>query len=323
VAAEENIDSGNLGDTNSGDLIVELAKRVEGVGPRKANALAEFLVNDWYAFLQSDKAQISSLKNSQGKQVFNDKLIDEILREKSEFAQFNDVRSAWIYCIGKDFLISQFSMLNTITLRNLDINPFLMKVLDFKSPRQILEFNLYQTVTRSIVTSWGSTVENLLIRCGAEKCVVEKNQRAGRRPDIKKMVGGKNFYIQVKSGPNTMNVDMVNSLNEVINEYKENYPDSGFLLGMTYGRKERISSQISANLNDFEQNALIGRKLWDFISEAQDFHLTLFQILDMSSKSITAKSFSEYLDEQLESLEREWKSDFQDKSIDESLEFYI
>lgn len=323
MVAEDNIDSRNLGDTNSGDLIVELAKRAKGVGIRKANALAEFLVNDWDAFLQSDKAEISSLKNSQGKQVFNNEQIDEILREKSEFIQFKDVRSAWIYCIGKDFLASQIAMLHTITLRNLDINPFLMKVLDFKSPRQILEFNLYQTVTRSIVTSWGSTVENLLIRCGAEKCAAVINQRAGRRPDIKKMVGSRNFYIQVKSGPNTMNVDMVNSLNEVINEYKENYPDSGFLLGMTYGREERISSQIRANLNDFEQNALIGRKLWDFISEVQGFHLTLFQMFDMSSKSITARSFSEYLDEQLKTLEREWESDFQDKSIDEALEFYI
>jgi hypothetical protein len=323
VAAEGNIDSGKFGDTNSGDLIVELAKRANGVGSRKANALAEFLSNDWDAFLKSDKTEISSLKNSRGKQVFNDEQIDEILQEKSKFIQFQDVTSAWIYCIGKDFLASQISMLNAITLRNLDINPFLMKVLDFKSPRQILEFNLYQTVTRSIVTSWGSTVENLLTRCGAEKCAVVKNQRSGRRPDIKKIVDGKIFYIQVKSGPNTMNVDMVNSLNEVINEYKENHPDSGFLLGMTYGRKERISSQIRANLNDFEQNALIGRKLWDFIAEVQDFHLTLFQILDVSSKSITTRSFSEYLDEQLKTLEQEWESDFQGKSIDEALEFYI
>jgi hypothetical protein len=61
--------------------------------------------------------------------------------------------------------------LRSTTLNNLDINPFLMKVLNFKTPEDILEFNLYQTVTRSIVTSWGMAVEGLLFRCGADKFI--------------------------------------------------------------------------------------------------------------------------------------------------------
>lgn len=129
--------------------------------------------------------------------------------------------------------------------------------------------------------------------------------------------------MQVKSGPNTMNVDMVNSLNEVIEEYKTREPDATFLLGMTYGTKGRISAQIRGNLHNFDDSVLIGRELWDFVSEEVNFHKEIFTILDQSSKNITAKTFSDHLKDQLVVLVDEWKAKFGDKTIDEAYENYI
>jgi len=309
---------------HSTDLIAAICRRVRGVGPSKGYALAEYLDNDWVAFLKADTTKISNLEKSSGKQLFTSEQIKELIKIKNEFLDLTNVRSAWIYFIGKDFLLSQIEMLRSITLSNLDINPFLMKVLNFKTPKDILEFNLYQTVTRSIVTSWGSTVEELLARCGAEKFTEKtKGDRAGRRPDIKKMFGNKKFYIQVKSGPNTMNVDMVNSLNEVILNYQKREPSAVFLLGMTYGTKERISSQIRANLSNFENSILIGRHLWDFVSEEKNFHREIFKILDISSREIATKTFSDHLKDQLIALVDEWTEFYGKTSVDMAYEKFI
>lgn len=308
--------------TDSIDLIAEIVQKIKGVSASKAYALAEFLDGDWRAFLEAKAAKIAQLVQANGKQTFSDLQIKDILGMKQEFFDYEDVRTAWIYCIGKNFLMTQITMLEEKSLSNLDINPFLMQVLDLKTPMEVLEFNLYQTVTRSIVTSWGTTVENLLIRCGAEK-FIEKSLRPGRRPDLQKNLNGKKFYIQVKSGPNTMNVDMVNSLNEVISEYKEKEPDASFILGMTYGTKGRISSQIKDNLYDFDKSILIGRELWDFISGEKDFHKELFRILDQSSKHYTTQTFSEHLKARLIELVEEWKGKYGEKTLQEVYENHL
>lgn len=305
------------------DLIAEIAKRTEGVGPSKAFALAEFLDGNWGKFLKANAETFSKLKKANGKKVITDKQIEDILARIQEFVDYTDVRTAWIYSIGKDFLTSQIRSLQAVTLSNLDINPLLMKVLDLKTPRDVLEFNLYQTVTRSIVTSWGTTVESLLVRCGAERFEGKNKGRAGRRPDIQKQKGKQKYFIQVKSGPNTMNVDMVNSLNEVIAEYKKNEPNASFLLGMTYGRKSRISSQIKDNLSDFENSFLIGRELWDFVSEERNFHRELFKVLDQSSELVTSKTFSAHLDAQLKALLADWKNAYGDKALNDVFENYL
>ena len=309
--------------TDSVDLIAELVKKVKGVGPSKAYSLAEFLDGDWIAFLNADPEKLSKLKKANGKQIFSAAQIEEIEFKQREFIDFKNVRTAWVYLIGKDFLLSQINTLESVALSNLDINPFLMQVLDFKTPEEVLEFNLYQSVTRSIVTSWGTTVESLLARCGAERFLEKNTDRAGRRPDLQKYVGEKKFYIQVKSGPNTMNVDMVNSLNEVINTYREREPNSSFILGMTYGTKKRISSQIKDNLNDFDNSILIGRELWDFISGEKNFHRELFNILDQSSEYITSKTFSEHLKDRLARLVGEWKTKNGDKTLEDVYEDYL
>lgn len=309
---------------HSNDLITEVCKKINGVGPSKGYALAEFVDGDWDTFLNLDVENILSLKNAHSTPVFSAERASQLMQLKAEFLDLPNVRSAWIYLIGKDFLLAQIETLQSVSLTNLDINPFLMKVLNFKTPKDILEFNLYQTVTRSIVTSWGSAVETLLFRCGATR-FLEKNGkgRAGRKPDIEKVVNGKKVYLQVKSGPNTMNVDMVNSLNEVVAEYREREPDSRFLLGMTYGRKNRISSQIRANLNDFDESILIGRELWDFVSEEKNYHNKIFKILDLSSRNITSKTFSQHLKDRLEGLLNEWKEAYGEKPMDEVYESYI
>jgi len=66
------------------------------------------------------------------------------------------------------------------------------------------------------------TVEKICKVAGAEE-IPEKEQidMTGKSFDLKKEVKSKTYYIQVKSGSNTMNVGMVNSLNDAIESVEE------------------------------------------------------------------------------------------------------
>ncbi|MBT4153368.1 MAG: hypothetical protein HOE53_01840, partial [Candidatus Magasanikbacteria bacterium] len=260
-------------ENNEQELISELSRQVKGVGSGIAYSIAEDFENEWLDFLKSDFTRLSLIIKSNKKRILSDLQIEDLLKVKKEYSQYTDIDVAWIAYVGRDFLKRQIEMLESISFQNMDINPFLMKVLDLNTPQSIVEFNLYQTVTRSIVTSWGNAVEKLLIRCGATK--VDKKYdtgNRGKRPDIQKKNGDKLTLIQVKSGPNTMNVGMVESLNDVIQDYNVKEPNVDFLLGMTYGTRDRISSQIRNNMKDFETKSLIGKEFWDFISGEKNFH---------------------------------------------------
>lgn len=310
--------------SNQIELIGDICSRIPGIGKSKAFVIAEDFEGNWKNFLKTSASRLLLIKKSNGEQYLTKDQAIDIVANLKDFKDHDDVRDAWIFLIGKDFLVSQIQTLESFSLAEMDINPLLMKVLDLNTPREIIEFNLYQSVTRSVVTSWGSAVEKLVARCGAVRFETSgKTGRAGRRPDIIKSDGKTDYYIQIKSGPNTMNVDMVNSLNEVIKEYKEKSPKNQFILGMTYGKRNRISGQISANLTDFEKNTLIGRELWDFISEKENFHRKIFALLDKSAKNVSKMSFEDRLELKIEELTAEWDAKFKSNTTDQVFEKYI
>lgn len=305
------------------DLICEIARKAEGVGASKGYALAEDFSTDYSTFREADLSRLLAIKKTNGESILTENQAEVILHEKNIIPKNYSEREAWIFFIGREFLKDQVARLSEINLDSLDINPLLARALDLKDPKQILEFNLYQTVTRSIVTSWGTTLEKLLLRCGADPFSGSKGLRAGRRPDIQKDKNGVTYFLQIKSGPNTMNVDMVQSLNELITELKKTEPKKRLLLGMTYGRRDRISSQIRDNLRDFDKSTLIGRELWEFISGERNFHRKMFSLLDNSSCGVLIKPFSELLKDKIKELSIEWTNRFGSKKIDDVLENYI
>lgn len=61
----------------------------------------------------------------------------------------------------------------------------------------------------------------------------------------------KKHYVQLKSGSNTMNVGMVDSINNMIDEIEKKNSNAVGMLGMAYGKE----SQIKGNLNDFNKKA--------------------------------------------------------------------
>jgi hypothetical protein len=225
--------------------------------------------------------------------------------------------------LGRAFLKTQIKMVNDLKFQSFDINPLLAKALSLDTPQKIIAFNVYQTITRSIVTSWGFTVEQITKFVGGSKNDFNIEGKTGTNFDVKKKLSGMDYYIQIKSGPNDMNIGMITSLNEAIIELEKSQPNSIGILGMTYGTRSRISGQILSHFDDAANKMKIGRELWDFISETENFHTKLFHLLDISSRDLLNNSFTELIEFKIKEFEEYWKETYSDLSINEVLDKYI
>ena len=300
-------------------LIAEICLTAKGVGKEKAGAVAEFF-GDLQDFLKADNAIFQKLVNVKGRQVLSADAINLILAASKQIEKGKTVSETWIFFLSREFIKNQIAELDARKFDDLEINPLLAKALDFKSPRDVIAFNLFQSVTRSVVTSWGMLVEKLLKYSGCEDETPQEGSK-GTKFDLLKKKGGKNYMIQIKSGPNTMNVGMIENLNAAI-EKIEQQGDVG-LLGMTYGKRSMISAQIRGNLKDLEGRTKIGRELWDFISETDNYHRQVIAILDSASKGVLQKSFIELMEDKIEKFCDVWKAKYQAKELAEIFEEYI
>jgi hypothetical protein len=302
------------------ELIYELAKGASGVGPSKAGAIVENF-DSLKEFLEAKPEDFSQIKNRKDNRIISDEQIKSIMDVKKIIPPALEVRQAWLFKLSYDFIHSQVSMVSALNLDNIDINPLLMEALDLTEPKDIISFVIYQSVTRSVVTSWGMCVEKMVKYVGCEDNDSRDKSLTGKNFDLKKCSGSEEYYIQVKSGPNTMNVGMVHSLNETIAKIKAKGKKA--LLGMTYGRRDRISAQIMGNLEDPENQTKIGRELWDFIAEEDDYFKKVMNVVSEATSGLLDKNFIELIDERIDELVIQWEEKFKGKQFSEILEFYI
>ncbi len=123
-----------------------------------------------------------------------------------------------IKSIFEDFLRRRLNRVERLDLDDLNINPFLYRLLshelEFQDARSIVKWRMEQFFERGTVTSFGGVLEDIA-RVFSEGTGVEG-------ADIMKTKGEMRYYIQVKSGPNTVPKDMAtqsapysNQLNDV------------------------------------------------------------------------------------------------------------
>ncbi|MCK5581750.1 MAG: hypothetical protein KAJ18_10825 [Candidatus Omnitrophica bacterium] len=301
------------------EFIYEISLLVDGIGKTTAGALAEYF-DSFDDFIKASVKDLSKVVNSKGKSILNDDKIKDLLLAKKELPSGLKITEVWIYFLAKQFIRNQVVSLQRMQLDDIEINPLLAKVLVLQTPADIIRFNIYQSVTRSVVTSWGSMVERMLKFSG---CELEdfKIGIKGREPDLVKKYQGKTYCLQIKSGPNTMNVDMVESLNKVIVEIEKK--GCVGLLGMTYGRKDSVSQQILGNLKDASAKIKMGRDLWDFISETKNYHVKVIDIIDIATKKEMRTSYIKLIEDKVDEFTKVWQDKHGDEPINKILEEYI
>jgi ribosomal protein S13 len=291
---------------------------------------------------KSTAARIISTKNSfrELQRIVDDDISDirGITNKKSDkiVGKINDIdfdktiEALYTEKILKNFLDSQYKKVENVKLDDLDINVLLIKALGFTTVEETIEFYIYQRITRSAVTSWGQgALEDICLISGAEEVPRSENvDVGGKRFDMKREKGDKTYYIQLKSGPNTMNIGMVDSLNKMIKKIEQQNPNSVGMLGMTYGDRSQVSSQITGNLNNFDEKSAIGSEFWEFLTEQEDYFSELISIISGLSEEYEDRYANDYLDlveKKKQELINQWKQQYgtdTDGTLDDFIQEY-
>jgi hypothetical protein len=162
----------------------------------------------------------------------------------------------------------KYEAVDAIDVEEIDFNPFLLRVLGFETAEEIAEFIVAERLERSLVTSYGTRIQKIAKEISGRGTGVEG-------ADICKELEGRRHYIQLKAGPNTVNKDISSEINKLLSGALRRNHGSVALLGMTYGKRRRVSSIIQRYSN---VNWLIGREFWGFISEDKDCAQKIFDI---------------------------------------------
>lgn len=330
---------------------------INGIGTTKAEMIIGH-IDSVTCFLSQTEESLKTYYTASKKQVIEDKNISLFIQVRDELKDIiekfdlkDDINKIWITYLIRDFITTQIKNINNLTLEDIDLNPHLIFLMGLKD-REVFDFFVTQTISRSIVTSWGMNVEKFLKYSGCLSNINIKNiltdsigaskfkELKGSKADLVKIKDNKLYFIQVKSGPNTMNVEMIEGLNKAmsimessdidkINEYLNgqgyNEIESVIaILGMTYGNRSRISKQIKANLTDFESKTKIGHELWDFISEEGDYSDVLLNIIDKASQFFTPSNnnLSKIIIEKVDEIYKIWQEKYEGQDIHEILKKY-
>lgn len=235
--------------------------------PRSKNIAALFADGGINEFCETASEELGDMRSPRGRPLLRGEEPEKVEAASRAYDTSLDVRGNWISALAGRFTARQLETINSLSLESLSINPFLVRSLKLKEPEDIVRFNVYQAVTRSIVTSMGNAIEAIALRSGGERI-----EQGNSGFDLKKTSGEETYWIQVKSGTNTMNVDMVRYFREKASQKEAESERNIARLGLTYGKKDQVSGQIRGNLPGFDERVIVGRELWEFVSGEDGYH---------------------------------------------------
>lgn len=303
------------GDNEAQDLIAYLSIKCKGIGKKKAAGIAVYF-DDLQTFLNASLEDLRNYRKSNGLQILRNSEIQELLAMLIPIKRGMPTRETWVFVLIRDFMenvriLVEASKVPTpagaLDENALLINPFLIRALGLTQPDEVLRFFFYQRVTRSIVTSWGMRIESIANRSGA--IALTKAEKAGRFKgfDSRKTEGDTTYLIQIKSGTDTMPVDMVRQLDERIKALEAIDERYRGLLGLTYGNAKEVSSKISSYLEGAKERVKAGREFWEWLSGDPGFYSKLQNMIAEIGKEIwTEGDFQKMFDDKFESLRQEW-----------------
>lgn len=289
-------------------FLEDILDSVEGIG----DALAANVISKRDDFENFNTLELEEIEDI--RYLGEDSAI-QVIKEFSEVDFSRDIKDLYVERVIDEFLEKQYENVRKLDLDHLDINVLLIKALGFSDAEEAIEFYLYQRVTRSVVTSWGTGALEKICKIAGSQDVPQKENVSvsGKAFDVKKETEDETYYIQIKSGPNTMNVGMVESLNDMITRIEQKHEDATGMLGMTYGKSSQVSNQIKGNLNNFEEKAMSGKEFWSFLSGEESYYMDLIGQIDQISAEFEEefnKTFLELVNQKEEELKDEWEKKY-------------
>jgi hypothetical protein len=243
-------------------------------------------------FLNASIDDYNAFKTVEGEPCFKkltNKEIETINEFKQQISPNESIEQNFISILTSDFINKQIRMLEALTVEKLNSNPMLCRALNFQTANDLVRYNAYAAISRSIVTSMGFLIQNLLLY-SSENVYDGKDYKEGDKTKydiVVESLNGVRSYIEVKSGPNDLDAAQIKHYKEEI-EKVEKRGYKGFI-GITYGK--RGDGSVSINL--FEQylpkwndRTLIGQELWDYVTNNPDYHDILMNKIQQVAESL-------------------------------------
>ena len=205
--------------------------------------------------------------------------------------------------IFEGFLRRRIQAIRRLHLHDLDINPFVLRLysqqLGLSDSESIVRWLVQQRLERGTVTALGTALQNIA-KVFSEGTGVEG-------ADIMKTKDGRHYYIQVKSGPNTVPKDMAQRISGLLHSAQRRNAGSIALFAMCYGSPDRVSSIVRQYV---EVEWIIGRKFWEFVSDDHNCIDEIYAIATEVSQEFRDKQ-GQTLSEVLEAQVRQLQSEFE------------
>lgn len=212
--------------------------------------------------------------------------------------------------IFRMFLLNRAKTIRGLKLSDLDINPFLIRILSHElglnNSKAIVRWLVNQRLERGTVTSFGIALQN------AAKVFSEGTGVEGA--DILKTKGGIHYHIQVKSGPNTIPKDLGVRIAQLLRSAQRRNRGSVALYGMCYGSKARVSSIVRKYVQEEGGvDWISGREFWEFISDDPQCVDEIYEIaaeVGRTFKDPEGESLSEVIEKKVNELTKEFESKY-------------
>jgi hypothetical protein len=212
-----------------------------------------------------------------------------------------------------------FERIRGLSLSAHAVNPFL-SVLVARTPAELAEFIVNQRVERGLVTSLGMQLQKIARIVGS---VMHSSGVAGA--DLEGQHAGlqRHLLMQVKSGPDTVNLDIANQIKSKLNQAERRIRSGGLsagwsvekMLGMCYGQPRHRNGFVLGLGTEGIDVEKIGRAFWEFITDDPDMFRDLFALaatIALNYKNGSGKTLAEAISDAKAALTAEITSKYGD-----------
>lgn len=220
----------------------------------------------------------------------------------------------FIKILTQDFIRKQEKAIDSITLEGLNANPLLCRALKLDTSEEFVKFYAYSALSRSIVTSMGFLVQDLMLYSNTN-VQDGKNypESYGTKWDVViEGLDGVRSYIEVKSGPNDLDKTQILAYDKAIDRVLRNKEKA--FIGITYGKPDGdyvSTSILETYVDNWRSKTLIGKELWDYISQNDSYHEILMDaIQDTAETFLGDASLIDKIDEKISSLLGDFARDY-------------
>lgn len=211
-----------------------------------------------------------------------------------------DVRTNFVTYVYTRFADNAADLITGLTAEKMveegSINPFLAKALGLTSFEDLARFFVVQTISRSLVTSFGTVLETTIraISCG----------KKGEWWDV---VKGVNMW-SIKSGPNDMNKDQVKEFSRNAKKALEENQNAKPKILMTYGKKpmDVIIDTLKKNELDPAEYTATGKAVYKLLTGDAAYHTNLLNVF--SSYKRQGKTLLVLIDEKVKDISKQFKA---------------